>query len=118
MNREVQRGDRPSKQTQNKMAQLMYDEIDLLRRLEMFKEELELIPNSSILQLFREVDMDKDNQLGISDFQKFMESHGCEVTNDMIVAIIRRIETKDTFCTQTISLQEFANFVTSIKVHQ
>ena len=48
--------------------------------------------------------MDKDKQLGIEDLQIFLESKGCQVTNDMIVAIIRRIETKDTYCTQTISL--------------
>ena len=41
-----------SKETESIMAILISNEIDLLRKLEMLKVELELIPNSSNLQVF------------------------------------------------------------------
>lgn len=50
-----------SKETESIMAILISNEIDLLRKLEMLKVELELIPNSSNLQVFKELDIDKDN---------------------------------------------------------
>ena len=43
------------------MAILISNEMDLLRKLEMLKVELELIPNSSNFQVFKELDIDKDN---------------------------------------------------------
>ena len=42
------------------IALLISYEIDLLRKLEMLKVELELIPNCSNFQVFKELDIDAD----------------------------------------------------------
>ena len=97
------------------MALLISNEIDLLRKLEMLKVELELIPNSSNLQIFKELDIDNDNQIGVMDLRMFLVEKGCQITEEGLIAITRRIETKDTFCTQFVSLEEFSSFITSFK---
>ena len=63
------------------MASILFYEVDLLRQLEILKGRFDQIENYSHISMFKELDIDGDNEINVEDIINFMKRSGYETNN-------------------------------------
>ena len=93
------------------IAQIIEKEIDLQRRLEILKREMEVQYDYSPFAAFRSVDRYNTGRITTANLGSFLRQNGHYASEMELMAIIRRIDTDGD---QSVTYSEFAEFVRPI----
>ena len=92
------------------LLDILEKEVDLMRRLDILKRELELRYDYSSLAAYRSIDRYNDGRINTFNLGTFLRSVGHYASETELLAIVRRIDTDGD---AQLSYSEFAEFIRS-----
>lgn len=92
------------------MASIIEKEIELVRRLDTLKRDLEIRYDFSPYAAFKSLDRYNEGAVNTNNLSLFLRNQGCCPTEREVLSIIRRM---DTSCAAAVSYTDFADFMRS-----
>ena len=93
---------------ERQIAAIIEKEIELVRRLDTLKRDLEIRYDFSPYAAFKAIDRYNEGAINTNNLSLFLRNQGCCPTEREVLAIIRRM---DTSCAAAVSYTDFADFM-------